>query len=189
MVQGDKGNSDMSAAEKLVLHGRSVNIRPILMSDAEYVFSLRTNPSLNKHLSTAPASVSAQEKWIEAYKHREKLGQEYYFIVERVDGIRCGVVRVYDVAEDQFTWGSWILDENKPPKAALDCAILVYRFGFRSLGLSRAVFDVRVDNQRTLAFHDRFGAVRTGSDAHNVYYKLERGSYEAAEGNHLRSLA
>lgn len=178
----------MISTGKHNLQGSLVQIRPVLVSDAEYVFSLRTNPALNQHLSAAPASVSAQEEWIEAYKHREGLGKEYYFIVERADGVRCGVVRVYDLVGDRFTWGSWILDENKPPKAALDCAILVYRFGFNLLELSRAVFDVRVDNERTLAFHDRFGAVRTGSDARNVYFLLKRDRFEMAERNLLSHL-
>ena len=34
-------------------------------------------------------TVEDQRAWIEAYKTREDAGSEYYFVIERKDGVRC----------------------------------------------------------------------------------------------------
>lgn len=153
--------------------GHATRLRLVEEGDAEYIFALRMNPAYNTHLSTVTGSPETQRAWIRGYKAREAEGREYYFVAERLDdNRRCGVVRVYDIRDGQFTWGSWILDENKPAKAALDTAMSVYRFAFDVLGLTTAIYDVRRDNERTLAFHDRFGGRRTGEDAENIYYEI-----------------
>ena len=51
-------------------------------------------------------------------------------MIERKDGTRCGLVRLYDFDVESFTWGSWILDESKPRKAALESAVLSLAIGF-----------------------------------------------------------
>jgi hypothetical protein len=100
-------------------------------------------------------------------------------------------VRLYgiDRAAGTFTWGSWILDAAKPPMAALDTAVRLYRHAFDDLGLTRAVFDVRAANARTLAFHDRFGARRTGSDGRDVFFVLEAAEARPILEQHERALA
>lgn len=155
------------------IEGHHIRFRLVRPEDAAYIQGLRTSPEHGRHLSAPAPSVEAQRAWIEAYKAREAAGQEYYFIIERRDDVApCGVLRLYDITEGRFTWGSWILDANKPEKAALDAALLVYRIAFSILGCKEAVFDVRAENTRTLGFHRRFGAVETGTDGINVYFKL-----------------
>lgn len=162
------------------LRGQRLFLRLVREGDAAYICALRGDPRYNTHLSAAAPSEAAQRDWITRYRTREAAGQEYYFAICRNDdGRRCGLVRVYDIRPGDartgagtFTWGSWILDDAKPPKAALDSALLVYRFGFEHLGLARAVFDVRRANARTLAFHDRFGARRTHEDAQDIFFEL-----------------
>ena len=155
------------------VEGYATRLRLIREEDAEYIWGLRIDPSYNTHLSAVSGTAEDQRVWIRGYKALEAAGKEYYFVVERLDnGCRCGVVRIYGISGDEFTWGSWILDASKPPKAALDTAMSVYRFAFDRLGLRRAVYDVRRDNAHTLAFHDRFGGRRTGEDAENIYYEI-----------------
>ncbi len=160
--------------------GARVDLRPVRVEDAAYIHGLRTDPAYNAHLSPVSGTADDQAAWISSYKEREAAGGEIYFIIERKDGKPCGTVRLYDITADSFTWGSWILDEGKPAKAALDSAMLVYRVAFERLGLERAVFDVRRDNARTLAFHDRFGAMRVGEDDLNIYYTYEKEAFERA---------
>lgn len=160
------------------IEGHHIRFRLVRPDDAAYIQGLRTSPEHGRHLSAPAPSVEAQRAWIEEYKTREVAGQEYYFIIERRDdGARCGVVRLYGIVDGRFTWGSWILDANKPSKAALDSALLIYRIAFGTLGCTDAVFDVRAENTRTLAFHRRFGAVETGSDEINIYFKLESNDF------------
>lgn len=167
------------------LSGSRVTLRPVVEDDAEFIWGLRNDPTYNSHLSTTTGTAGDQRAWIRRYKDREAVGSEYYFIIERSDDrTRCGTVRLYDIDGGQFTWGSWILNDNKPHKAALDSAVQVYRFGFGVLGLDRSVFDVRKENTHTLRFHDRFGAQRTGEDHENIYFVIPRAVFEAKEDSY-----
>lgn len=162
------------------IDGHNISFRLVRPEDAAYIQTLRVSPDYGRHLSAPAPSVAAQQSWIQGYKAREASGREYYFVIERRDdGAACGVVRLYDIIDGSFTWGSWILDVNKPSKAALDCALLIYEIAFGALGCTRAVFDVRAENAGALAFHRRFGAVETGADDLNVYFKIDADDFAA----------
>ncbi len=162
-----------------MIEGVHLRLRLVRPDDAAFIHGLRTDPAVNAHLSPVTGTVEDQGAWLEAYKRREAAGEELYYIIERRDtGTSCGVVRLYDIAGDRFTWGSWILDKNKPTKAALESAVLIYDVGFVLLSCDLAVFDVRQDNSRTLAFHRRFGAKQIGEDAENVYFTLHRDEFQ-----------
>ena len=168
--------------------GVQLSLRLVIPEDATYIHGLRMDPAYNSHLSAVTGTVLDQRGWIDAYKSREAAGAEYYFVIERTDGVRCGVVRLYDIKSDRFTWGSWILDENKPSKAALESAFLIYQYGFEVLGLDKSVFDVRRDNERALSFHYRFGAVETGVDNTNLYFEYTNKQFMADRLAHLTAL-
>jgi RimJ/RimL family protein N-acetyltransferase len=171
------------------LEGSSLVLRLIRPDDAEYVYALRSDPRYNTHLSVVTGTTEDQRSWIKAYKARESEGTEYYYIIKRLsNGLPCGLVRLYDIEGDQFTWGSWVLDENKPSKAALESAVLIYTIAFKILGLKNAVFDVRGDNVRTIAFHKRFGATQTHSDEQNSYFNYSRDRFEADYEAHMSIL-
>lgn len=163
----ERGALDKVAGPNLVL-------RLIDPADAEYVFALRTDPNYNTHLSEVRGSVDDQRRWIEAYKARENELRELYYVIERQDGVRCGLVRLYDISEQSFTWGSWILDQNKPPKAALESAVIIYVIGFELMGIPKAVFEVRKDNTHTISFHERFNATRTGETDNEFLFDYPR---------------
>lgn len=151
------------------------------LDDAEFICGLRADPSLNRHLSPTSPSVDDQRAWIARYKADEQQGRQCYYVIRRTDdSTRCGVVRLYDIGQGRFTWGSWILGANKPDKAALESAVMVYRIGFDALALERAVFDVRNDNGHVLEFHRRFGASETGRDDENTYFEYCAADFRAA---------
>jgi len=172
-----------------VVEGPNLRLRPARPGDAAYIHALRVSPTYNRHLSPVTGTVDDQRAWIERYQAREAAGQEIYYIIERRDtGEPCGTVRLYDIEADRFTWGSWILDETKPPKAALESTVLIYEVGFEGLRCARAVFDVRRDNSRTLAFHRRFGAQETGADELNIYFIYPRTLFDANRDRYLTIL-
>ena len=107
--------------------------------DAAFIHGLRTDPAYNTHLSPVTGTVADQRAWITAYKTREAAGAELYYIIERRDRVPCGAVRLYDITTDSFTWGSWILNADKPPKAALESALLSFSVGFVSLRLCAVI--------------------------------------------------
>jgi RimJ/RimL family protein N-acetyltransferase len=55
--------------------------------------------------------------------------------------------------------------------------------GFDLLGLPRAVFEVRRDNEHTIAFHRRFGAVQTGETEAELFFDYPRDQFEADRGS------
>jgi len=157
-----------------VLDGVNIRLRLVEPDDATYIFGLRTDPRYNAHLSEVTGSAADQRRWIEAYKAREAAGKELYYLIERRDTSKpCGTVRLYEIEEDSFTWGSWILDESKPRKAALESALLSFDAGFERLGLLRATIDVRRENKRAIEFYRRFGMSEIGSDEVNLYFDLD----------------
>ena len=102
------------------VEGPNLALRLITPDDAAYVHGLRIDPAYNQHLSEVSGTAEDQRRWIEGYKTREAEGREFYYIIERKDGRPCGVVRLYDLEADSFTWGSWILDSHKTRYAAIE---------------------------------------------------------------------
>ena len=98
------------------------------------------------------------------------------------------MVRLYDIENDRFTWGSWILDANKPPKAALESAVLSLGVGFTDLGRSLALIDVRHDNPHATAFYLRFGMDLVGKDELSRYFEYPKSRFEADRARYLEIL-
>ena len=178
----------MNAKHDLRVEGPSLVLRLVEPEDAAYLHGLRTDPRYNAHLSPVTGTVEDQRAWIERYKQREAAGEEAYFIIERRDGVPCGTVRLYDIEGTRFTWGSWILDASKPPKAAVESAVLSFGHGFDALDLAEAHIDVRHENSRAIAFYRRFGMTETGTDAQNIYFTYPRCRFLADRSAHLAIL-
>jgi len=156
------------------LKSKTVQLRLVEESDAEFIVSLRTDEKYNKHLSAVTGDVDAQVNWIRRYKEDEANKQQFYFIIERLDGVRCGTVRVYDFVGDSFCWGSWILNEDKTRYAAIESAFLVYKFAFDELGFQKCHFDVRKGNDRVISFHEKMGATRTGETELDYLFQITK---------------
>lgn len=168
--------------------GHNLALRLIFPDDAEYVHGLRTDPAYNTYLSQVTGGVEDQRNWIVRYKARESEIRELYYVIERKDGTRCGLVRLYDISSDSFTWGSWILDHNKPSKAALESAVLIYVIGFEALQIPKAVFDVRKGNEHTVSFHERFKANRTGETEQDILFEYPRSQFFTDKASYLAIL-
>jgi len=168
------------------VEGPNLTLRLIEPEDADYVQNLRTDPTYNRHLSEVRGTVEDQRRWIEGYKARETEGREFYYVIERKDGTRCGLVRLYDIGAESFTWGSWILDANKSRKAALESALLSFGVGFDRLNLSEGFVDVRIDNAKALAFYFRLGMKELRRDQQDVYFVYSRDIFEKDQNEFLR---
>lgn len=185
MLQYIEQNPVMSKTA-IRVQGPNLLLRLIEAADANYVYGIRTNPQYNTHLSTVTGTAEDQRRWIEGYKAREASGAEYYFVIERLDGVRCGLIRLYDIQNVNFTWGSWILDENKTPKAALESAILSFGVGFEILGCERAFVDVRIQNQHAERFYRRLGMNEICRTEQDIFFEYSRLKFEADKQNYLK---
>lgn len=168
--------------------GPNLTLRLITPEDAAYVHGLRTDPAYNSHLSTVTGNVADQRQWIEDYKAREAAGQEFYYVITRNDGTACGLVRLYDIVADSFTWGSWILDANKPRKAALESAMLSFGVGFDVIQRELAKVDVRADNTHAAAFYRRLGMTETHRTAQEIFFVYPRARFATDKALHMSIL-
>jgi RimJ/RimL family protein N-acetyltransferase len=168
--------------------GPRLRLRLITSEDAPYVHALRIDPRYNRHLSPVTGTVEDQRRWIEHYKAQEARSQQLYYVIERHDGTRCGLVRLYDIDNEQFTWGSWILDANKPPKAALESAVLSFGIGFEHLDLKVAKVDVRVGNTRAEAFYRRLGMIESHRTAQDIFFDYPRKLFVESRSAYLQLL-
>lgn len=142
------------------LKSKTIFFRLVELTDAAFIHALRVDKRYNQYLSKITGDVSTQKQWIVKYKKREKLKQEYYYIIHRkIDSLPIGTVRIYDFLgdRDSFCWGSWILNESKTRYAALECALLVYDFAFFKLGFKRCHMDIRKQNLKVIKFHKDLG--------------------------------
>lgn len=170
------------------LESNSIRMRFVEEKDAEFILTLRLDPKYNSYISKVNDDVVEQRAWISKYKLLENNKSEFYFIIERLDGTPCGTVRVYDLTQDSFCWGSWILNENKTRYSAIESAMLVYEFGFAYLGFKKSHFDVMKENQSVINFHKKFGAEIVGEDHNNFYFEITENKVEITRANLHRLL-
>lgn len=178
-------------SKPLIVEGINIRLRPVRCEDAFYIYDLRINSKYNRHLSKFEGNVLDQSVWIEQYESRNALGKEFYFIIERLDnGLPCGTIRLYKIESDHFYWGSWILDANKPCKAALESAILSFGLGFDILKKKKARIDVLVENSKAISFYRRFGMTQVGSQLsqEGFYFTYSHHRFQADYESHMQNL-
>ncbi len=96
---------------------------------------------------------------------------------------------MYDFQKNSFCWGSWILKKGSPSYMAIESALLVYEFGFYGLGFLRAHFDVRKENRKVVAFHQKFGAKIVNQSELDWFFDFSREQYRATRDKYHKYLA
>lgn len=155
------------------LSGEKVKLRLVEVKDAQFILSLRQNPSLSKYISSTNITIEQQENWIKNYKVREKEEKEYYFIVGNLDSIPVGTVRIYDISFDEkkCVWGSFILSSKRPNGSSYEVMDLTIKFIEEELNLKQIKLDVRKDNVKAIHIYEKFGFVRISEDELNYFYE------------------
>ena len=135
----------------ITVEGAAFRLRPVDLGDAEFMVTLRTDPELSRYLNPTSGDVEAQKQYIRDYFRKE---DDYYFIVERRRTGRCeGMIAVYDVDHQAKTaeWGRWLL--RKGSMAALESALLIYKFVFEVLRLDSVYCRTVTENEKVISFH------------------------------------
>ncbi|HIF9375638.1 TPA: GNAT family N-acetyltransferase [Photobacterium damselae] len=174
------------------IESKTIGLRLVQPSDAEFIYNLRVNDNLNKYLSSVSGGAESQRKWIENYKEKEHANEEFYFIIYRKETHEAiGTVRLYDFIKDKnsFCWGSWILNENKTRYAAVESALLVYELAFKTLGFSQSHFEVRKENIKVVDFHRKFGAKQVDENEIEFFFVYQKDEYLNFSNNYQRFLS
>lgn len=159
------------------LIGDKIYLRLVEESNSEFILTLRQNKELNKFISPTNINIMQQQEWIKNYKEREKEGKEYYFIViNREKEEPCGTVRIYNIDElnKTATWGSFILDSNRPDRASKETIELSLKFAFKNLKLDKIFLDVRKENKKAIYIYEKNGFIKQSEDDLNYYYFIEK---------------
>ena len=123
--------------------------------DASYIVDLRTHA--RALLNRGATTIDQQSRWLGAYFER---AGDFCFVIETLDGRREGLVGLYDLQWPRRTaeWGRWVLGRGSC--AAVESALLIYRFAFDELALELVRCRTLGVNGKVVAFHDSCGLAR-----------------------------
>ena len=170
---------------KPYVRGKSIFLREVSIEDAEFIVNLRNDPVKSKYISYTSSDINNQKEFIINYN---KSINDFYFIICDWKFNPLGTIRIYDIIDESFCWGSWIISDNAPLNTAIESALLIYDFGFYALHYSSSHFDVKKENKRVLQFHQRFGAIIVGEDDLNYYFNYTRDNYLEARKKYQKFL-
>ena len=136
-----------------ILEGKYVNLRSVEEKDAEFTLSLRQDPILTKYLPKLDITLEQQINWIR--KQRVKEG-DFYFLVEKKDGERIGVLGVYDVEGNHAETGRIAIVGTA--FESIEAQLLAFVFSFDILKLDYTVNYVLADNVHALRGSQLFGS-------------------------------
>lgn len=152
--------------------GKSIILREVKESDANFILDLRLNDNLNRFISKIDNNLESQINFIKNVLTKK---DEIYFIIQSKDNESYGTVRIYEIKNDDFTWGSWIINKEAPLTAGIESALLIYEYAFFTLNLKKCHFKVTKGNDNVIRFHKKFGAIIIKETEEEFFftYKLE----------------
>ena len=156
------------------LLGKYVNLREITLDDAQFVLDLRCDSNKSKFLHKTENNLDKQIDYIKSYFKKDL---EWYFIIEDLNHVPLGTLRIYDVVDNHYTSGSWLMKDGSTLAQAVEGIILFKDFAFNELGFDKDIFDVRKQNKKVLNFHKMCGAKILSEDQENYYFDLTRETF------------
>lgn len=162
--------------------GEHVKLRCVRIEDASFILSLRCDAKKTRFLHHTEYNVDKQVAYI---KSRLALDNEWYFIIEDLVGNSIGTYRVYDLREDSFSIGSWLLVVGASSEQAMESDYFARMFGFEHLGFEKCHFDVSRGNNKVLRYHLLMGAKISRETADNFVLECTKDSYCRAIGRYL----
>ena len=164
--------------ESILQQKFKIKPRFVEKEDAVFILQLRMDQKLSRYISATVDDAKMQEEWIEKYKIREKLKQEFYFIFENENKDKFGVNRIYNIDTVSFEIGSWLFAQNSPEGVSILADLFTRDFAFQNIpSMEYCRFEVRKDNKSVVSYHKRFNPELIAEDSLSYYFKLSRDSY------------
>ncbi len=166
--------AEVNLLYKNLIEGKFVFIRDVEIEDAEFILKLRCDEKKAKYLHKTEYNVSKQIDYIKKYK---ELNNEWYFIIENKKHTPIGTYRIYDLKEDSFCIGSWLMVDGATPLETLEGEYLVKMFAFEKTGFTKFHFDVRKENKKVLRYHKMMGAKIVGETDIDYLFECTKADY------------
>ncbi|MGL5053355.1 MAG: GNAT family N-acetyltransferase [Cetobacterium sp.] len=162
--------------KKTKIVGKLINLRLVIMNDAQFILNLRIDKDIIKFISSTSTSLIDQKKWIRNYLTREKKKKEYYFIIETKDSKPCGTVRIYKINDKkkECTWGSFILNSIRPDGSSYEVISSTLNYAFNTLNMKKVFLDVKKENKKAIYIYEKSGFKRFSEDLENCYYEMRK---------------
>lgn len=172
IIQCDLKKKVMEIERKVLLKLAEIN-------DAEFIFEIRNNESLNKYLSKTGSNLENQINWLKKYKQREQENKEYYFIISDDIGNKYGTIRLYnfDFKDKSFEWGSWILSKNRPKGFSYLSIISSFDFAFNTLKMEKARIEVIKENEKAIYIYKKIGAKLYSKSNEKFYFNYLKNDF------------
>lgn len=158
-----------------IYYGKTILLRPVEVSDYEFVHSLRVAPKSVQFLTPVDNDPLQQKAWLQEYKKREANGTEFYSIIQRLDNDQpVGSLRAYNMDHQAsiVNAGSWILNENKTLTSAIESILLMVDL-LNNLGFKSIIIDARKDNKPALRFIKKISQRFHSEDETNEFYVID----------------
>ena len=153
------------------IEGIYVNLREVEISDAAFILALRCDEKKSRFLNNTDNNLEKQIDYLKRYK---SLDNEWYFIIENKKHEPLGTSRIYNVHDDKYTGGSWLMKDGSLPEETIEGAVLARDMAFNKLGFKIDCFDVRKANKRVVRFHKTSGAKIVGENDVDYFFEMTK---------------
>lgn len=158
----------------IIIKGKFVNIREVDINDAKFILSLRCNNKKSKYLHKTEYNLQKQIDYIKKY---QTLNDEWYFIIESKKNKPIGTYRIYDLKQDSFCIGSWLMKDNCTPFEMMEGEYLCKNYAFEQTGFEKFHFDVRKDNKKVIKYHKMMGAQVVAENELDYLFECSKEDY------------
>ena len=187
MLSGNKKFRIIQTLLPIIKYGSI--LRLVDISDAAFIFRLRTDPKLSRFIHKVSNNIEDQIVWIDQYKFREEKGEEFYFIsLDAGTGTPQGLSRIYNFNHDEFELGSWIYLPDTDVSKSILGDIAVREIAFDNLLFNTCRFEVRKSNKSVVRYHKGFSPELIGEDGENYYFKLTKATFNRKKFKYLNTL-
>jgi len=161
----------------LILENYGIKLRLVEIEDAEFILSLRNNPTLNKYLSPISNDINLQIEWLQKYKIRESRKEEFYFIAEDKYRKRFGTTRLYRFQNSSYEAGSWIFLTDSPYDMAIKADLICREFAFEFLNAQYCTFEVLKENKSVIHYQLGYKPTLIKEDELKFYFILSKNDF------------
>lgn len=135
------------------IEGKYVNLREVVVDDAEFLVKLRTSERA-QFLHKTDTDIQKQIDYIKKYLTRDN---ECYFLVEDTDKKPIGTTRIIKIDDEVFETASTIMMPGSTPAQTLEMIMLSLNYAFNVLGFKKLYSYVDKNNKQVITFNKFLG--------------------------------
>lgn len=175
--------------ENFSLEKYGLKVRLVNENDADFILSLRSDPTKTKFMITLDDEIESQKKWIQEYKKREKEGLDYYLIYSNIEDEPIGLNRIshVDYKNRTATASSWITVEGLINEA-FKMSIIQSEIAFDLLKIDTFICEVHKRNSRVIRVFKLFDYKFKDNETEYYHFFIEKNDFLKTYDNHLTKL-